>query len=179
MLRGPHARHRHADAGGAALAERSRRCLDTGGQVIFGMAGAFAVDLPEALDVLQRHGELAKRLVLGVDRLGAREMQQRIEQHRRMTGRQHEAVAVGPDRILRIEAQELLPQAVGDGRQGHRRPGMAGVCLLNRVNGQRANGVDAEFVDRGHAVVVRQALVEDFARIVDLAAARAGQVAAK
>ena len=37
----------------------------------------------------------------------------------------------------------------------------------------------AAFVDRRHAFVVRQALVEDLVRIVDLAAAGAGQVAAE
>ena len=37
----------------------------------------------------------------------------------------------------------------------------------------------AAFVDRRHALVVRQALVQDLVRIVDLAAPGAGQVAAE
>ena len=64
---------------------------------------------------------------LGVDRLHAGEMQHRIEQHRGVAVGQHEAVAIGPDRIVRIEAQEMLPQRVNHRRQGHRRAGMAGI----------------------------------------------------
>ena len=41
-----------------------------------------------------------------------------------MPRREHEAIAVGPDRVIRIEAQVLLPEAVGHGRQRHRRSGM-------------------------------------------------------
>ena len=44
--------------------------------------------------------------------------------------------------------------------------------------GDRYDG-RAAFVDRAHAIVVRQPLVEDLRRIVDLAAAGAGQVAAE
>ena len=36
----------------------------------------------------------------------AEEMEQRVEQHRAVAGREHEAVAVGPFRIGRIEFQE-------------------------------------------------------------------------
>ena len=65
--------------------------------------------------------ELAERLVVGVDRLHPREVQQRVEQHRCVAGGQHEAVAVGPDRVLRVEAQVALPELVGDRRHRHRR----------------------------------------------------------
>jgi hypothetical protein len=51
------------------------------------MAGRQRAELAEALDLVERH--------VGV----AGEMQQRIEQHRAVAGRQHEAVAVRPVRI--------------------------------------------------------------------------------
>ena len=73
---------------------------------------------------------------------------QRIEQGRGVPRRQHEAVAVGPDRVGRVEAQKLLPQGVDHRRHRHRRPGMAGIGLLHRVDAQGPDGVDAKLVDR-------------------------------
>ena len=47
-----------------------------------------------------------------------------------MADREHEAVAVRPDRIGGVEAQEPpVPQRVADRRQAHRRAGMAGIGL--------------------------------------------------
>ena len=92
---------------------------------------------------------LADDLVVGVDRPDAGQVEQRVEQHRGVAGGEHEAVAVRPDRVGGVEAQEALPERVGDRRQRHRRPGMAGVRLLDRVDRQRADRVDAELVDLG------------------------------
>ena len=66
-----------------------------------------------------------------------------------MAHREHEAVAVGPDGILGIEAQMALPQRVGHRRHGHGRPGMPRVGLLDRVHRQRPYGVDTEGVEIG------------------------------
>ena len=148
MLRQPAPGDRHADAVAAALAERAGRRLDARGQVIFRMAGAFAAELAEPLDVVERDRGLAETLVFGIDGLHAGEMQERVEQHRGMAVGQHEAVAIGPDRIVRIEAQKMLPERVGHRRQRHRRAGMAGIGLLHGVHRQGADGVDAELVDR-------------------------------
>src|SRR5882757_6513067 len=65
-----------------------------------------------------------------------------------MAGRQYEPVAVRPDRIIGIEAKEVLPQRVDHRRHCHRRSWMAGFGLLNRVDAQGADGVDTDFVDR-------------------------------
>ena len=86
-------------------------------------------------------------LVVGVDRADPGEMQQRVEQHRGVPRREHEAVAVRPDRVGGVEAQEALPEHVGDGGERHRRAGMAGVRLLDRVDRERADRVDRELVD--------------------------------
>ena len=71
----------------------------------------------------------------------AGEVQQRVEQHRAVAGRQHEAVAVGPVRVGGVELQELREQHRGDVGHAHRQAGMAGLRLLDRVHGERADGV--------------------------------------
>ena len=71
----------------------------------------------------------------------------RIEQHRGVAGRQHEAVAVGPDRIVRVEAQKSLPQRVGHRRHAPSACRDARIGLLDRIHRQGADGVDAELID--------------------------------
>ena len=112
-----------------------------------GWPGAVGVQLAERLDVVHAHRGLAEHLVLGIHGLDLRQVQQRVQEHRGVPGRQHEAVAVRPDRIGGVEAQEALPQRVGDGGHRHRRPGVARVRLLDRVDRQRPDRVDAERVD--------------------------------
>src|SRR6516165_10367695 len=64
-----------------------------------------------------------------------------------MARREDEAVAVGPDRIARIEAQEALPEAVGHRRHAHRRAGVARLGFLDRVDAEGPDRVDAELVE--------------------------------
>ena len=64
-----------------------------------------------------------------------------------MTDRQHEPIAIRPDRILGIEAQEVLPQRVDDRRHRHRRTGMPGLGLLHGVHRQGSNGVDRKLIE--------------------------------
>jgi hypothetical protein len=113
-----------------------------------GWAGTFAVELPEALDVLQRHRGLSEDFILGVDGADPGQVEHGVEQHRRVAGGQDESVAIGPDRMAGIEAQEALPQAVDHRRQRHRRAGVAGVRPLHRIHGQRPDGVHAQLVRR-------------------------------
>ncbi len=86
---------RHADRIAAALAERAGGGLDAGRVAIFGVAGGLGADLAEILDVLQADRRIAGRIAVLVDLLDAREVEQRIEQHRGVADRQDEAVAVG------------------------------------------------------------------------------------
>ena len=53
------------------------------------------------------------------------------------------------------------------------------VAVEQRLAAGDGDGRRAAFVDRLHALLVRQALVQDLVRIIDLAAAGAGQVAAE
>ena len=125
---------RHADRIGETLAERAGRGLDARGKTVFGMAGGPRAELAEALDLVDRHV-----LVAG-------EIEQRIKQHRAVAGRQHEAVAVRPVRLLRIVFQIAGEQHGGDVGAAHRQAGMAGIGLLDRIHGQEADRV-------GHPVV--------------------------
>ena len=67
------------------------------------MTGTFAPELPKLLDVVERDSGLAEPLVFSIHRFHAAEMQHRVEQHRSVAVGQHEAIAIGPDRIRRIE----------------------------------------------------------------------------
>ena len=104
---------------------------------IFRMAGGARPELAEILDVLERHV-----LIAG-------EIEQGIEQHRAMAGRQHEAVAVWPVRRRGIEFQEPGEQHRREIGRPHRQPGMTGIGLLDRIHGQGPNGV-GHFLDCAH-----------------------------
>ena len=64
-----------------------------------------------------------------------------------MAVREDEAITIGPDRILRIEAQYAIPDRVDQRRESHRRAGVSGFGLLHRVDRKRANGVDAQLIE--------------------------------
>ena len=120
---------RHAGCVGDPLAKRTGRHLDAAIGVVFRMALATRAELAEATDVLQR------------DLFVAAEMQQRIEQHRAVPVRFDKAVAVEPERVLRIELEMLGEQRRGDVGRTKRRAGMALASVLDRIHGEKADGV--------------------------------------
>ncbi len=69
------------------------------------------------------------------------QMQQRVKQHRAVAGGEHEAVAIRPGRVGRIEFQELRKQHGRDVRHAHRHAGMAGFCFLDGIDRQKADRV--------------------------------------
>ena len=89
------------------------------------MPRRFAVDLAKVLDVFEGDGVFAKALVFGIYRAHTRQEQQRIQQHGRVSIGENKTVAVRPDRIFRVVAQELLPERVGYRGQRHRSAWMA------------------------------------------------------
>jgi hypothetical protein len=133
---------RHSDRVREALAEGTGGRLDAGRQPVLRMAGRPGSPLAEALEVLHRH------VVAG-------QVEERVEQHRRVAGAQHEAVAVGPVGVARGVAEEPGPERVGHRRGAHRGAGVPGVRFLDAVDRQRPDGVDGQLVDglrgRGHA----------------------------
>ena len=120
---------RKADRVGDALAERAGRRLDAVGVLVFGMAGGLAVDLAEPLQLVEGHV-----LVAG-------QIEQAVQQHRGMAVRQHEAVAVEPMRIGRIELHEIPEQHGRDVGHAHRRAGMAALGLLHGIHRKKADAV--------------------------------------
>src|SRR6516164_3885100 len=66
--RKPLARDGHADAGGDALTERTRRRFDARDQMIFRMPRSFAAELSEMTNIIERDCGLAEALVLCVHR---------------------------------------------------------------------------------------------------------------
>src|SRR3984893_529338 len=74
-------------------------------------------------------------------------MDEAVEQHRGMAARKDKAIAVEPMRVCGIIAQKSLPQHISGGRRIHRGTGVAGICLLHRVDRQHANGVDRQLID--------------------------------
>ena len=120
---------RHADGVGEALAQGTGGGFDAGHGAVFGMAGARAAQLAEALDVVERDAAVAAQI------------KERVEQHRAVPGREHEAVAVGPIGRRRIEFQKPREQNGRRIRHAHRHAGMAGFGRLDRVHGERPDGV--------------------------------------
>ena len=64
-----------------------------------------------------------------------------------MSGRQDKPVPVDPFRVSRIVPQVLGPKKVTGRGHPHRHSRVAGLCLLDRVHGKAADGVDAQSVE--------------------------------
>ena len=111
---------RHADRHCQALAERPGGRLDAVEQEILGMAGAGAAELAEVGDLLDR-----RLLVAG-------QVEQGVDQHRAVAGRQHEAVAVVPFGSAGIVLQIFGEQDRRRVGHAHRHAGMARIGGLRR-----------------------------------------------
>ena len=98
---------RDADAVGDALTERTGRDLDAGGVAVLGVARRARAPLAELLEVVELEPEPG-------------EVEHRVEEHRRVPGREHEAVAVGPVRRGRVVAHDPREEHVGERRERHR-----------------------------------------------------------
>ena len=103
------------------LSERAGGHLNAWCIVRLRMAGRYAVDLAEVLEVV--HAELV-----------AEEVEEGILQHAAVAVGQHEAVPVEPGRVLRVEGHELVEEDVGDWGHAHGRPGVARVGLEGGID---------------------------------------------
>jgi hypothetical protein len=128
-------RHRESDGVPNTLSEWSRRRLDTRCMAVLGMPRCFAAPLTELLEVVERE-------------LVAAEIERAIDEHRCVASREHEAIAVGPMRISRVVSHVPREQHVRKRRECHRRPRVARVRFLDAVHGERADGIDAQLVER-------------------------------
>ena len=131
-------RQRHAHGIGQALAQRAGGGFDTGRVAELRVAGGLAVQLPEALELLDRQ-------------VVAAQVQQRVDQHRAVAVGQHETVAVEPLRVVRAVAQEVVPEHLGDVGHAHRHARVPGLCRLDGIHGQETDGVgEVAAGRRGH-----------------------------
>ena len=90
-----------------------------------------------------------KFLISSSDKIVTGEMQQRIKQHRTVTGRQQKAIAIFPLWILRIVSHESASTAH---RPSAPRPAAnpdGPIRLLYRIERKRANCVDAKLIEVG------------------------------
>ncbi len=122
-------RDRHAHRIGKALAQRTGRRFDAGAMAVFGMPRGPCADLAEVADLIQRDVRVSGQ------------EKQRIEQHRTVPGRKHEAVAVGPARLCRVEVHGLREQYRCDVGGAHGQAGVAGIGFLDGVNRKEADGI--------------------------------------
>ncbi len=118
----------HPDRRGEALAQRAGGGLDAGGQAVFRMARRLRMELAEVFQFVER------QVVAG-------QVQQAVQQHGAMAVGQYESVPVRPGRISGIVAQVVAPEDLGDVGHAHRHPGVAGLCLLHRIDSQEAQRV--------------------------------------
>ena len=105
-------RQGHAYRVGQTLTEWAGRGFNTRGHSYFWMARGFAVQLAEVFQLL--HGQVV-----------ARQMQERVNQHRAVAVGQHKAVAVAPMRIAGVVVQMLTPQSNSHIGHAHGRAGMS------------------------------------------------------
>ena len=138
VARGEHALgERKADHVADALAERAGRDLDARRVAELRVARRERAPLAELLEVLERD-------------VVARQVQRGVLEHARVARREHETVAAGPVRLLRVVLHVLVEVEVRDRRQRHRGAGVARVRLLHAVHRERADGVDRAVDEVGH-----------------------------
>ena len=129
---------RHADGVRNPLPERARRGLDADVDLVLGVARGSRAELAEMLKLVHREWI-------------TRQVEHGIKEHRAMTIREHEAVAVGPAGIAGIVLQEIPPEHFGDVGHSHRHARMTGVGALNGIHAECPDGVGV-FAAAGHSM---------------------------
>ncbi len=143
---------RHANRGGEALAQRTGGGLDPLEHEAFRMTRARAVELAEVPDVVDRRAGVAS------------EVEQCVDQHRAVAGRQHKAVAVGPFGIGGVELEVTREQRRCGVGHAHRHSGVARIGFLDGIHGERPNGIGKAALGRLHVCSIWISRPSDFAR---------------
>ena len=107
---------------------------------VLGVAGGLRPPLAEVAEVVEGEPE-------------AGEVEERVEQHRRVAVRQHEPVAVGPVGRGGVVLHDPREQHVGERRERHRRAGVTRIRLLHRVHREPADHVDPALLELAHVDV--------------------------
>ena len=125
--------NRQTDGIGEPLPQRAGGDFDAWHMPALRVPGGFAVPLAKALEVVQ--GQVVSR-----------HEQQAVEQSRPMSGRKHEAVAIGPRRVDGVVLEKLLPQHIGHRRRSKRQAWMPAVGLFHGVDRKESQRVDAQLI---------------------------------
>ena len=96
--------------------------------------------------IVEGHRGVPQPLVVRIHGLHFGEAERRPEQHRDMTIREHKPITMGPDRVLRIEPRDAVPERVDQGRERHRRAGVSRVRCLHRMDRKSADGIDTQSI---------------------------------
>ncbi len=133
VLRQPALSDGHPHSVGESLSQGPGGDFHPGGFASLWVAGGLGAPLPESLQLIERE------VVSG-------EMEEGVEKHGGVAGRQDEAIAVGPIRALRVVPQESIPESEGHGGGAHRRARVAGFRGLDGVDRQETDSVDAQLL---------------------------------
>src|SRR6185312_10814721 len=114
--------------------------------------GGARAPLAKALEILEREVE-------------ATQVGEGVLEHAGVPGAEHEAIAVAPGGVGWIEAEDVPVERVGQRRQGHRRSGVSGAGLLDRIHRQASDRVDRELAYL--MLAVREGGGEQTARLGD------------
>ncbi len=120
--------------------KRPGRRLDADRMAIFGMARRLRADLAELLQVVDREPLVAAC---------SGQIKHCVQQHRAMSGRQDEAVPVGPVGIGGVELQHVAEENGRDVGRPHRQAGMAAVGLFHRVDREESDRIGHFVLRRG------------------------------
>src|SRR5512141_489101 len=124
----------HSNRVPEALSERACRGFDTRSVAVFGVAGRSALPLTKLLDIVERE-------------IVSREIKHAVQQHRRVSSRQNETIAVNPGGIPGVVPQMPGPEHVCERGERHRCAWMAGVCFLHGIHRENADRVYAELIE--------------------------------
>jgi hypothetical protein len=119
----------HPDRVPEPLPERARRDLDAPGVPLLRVTRRLRAPLPELAEILELETEPG-------------EVQHRVEEHRRVPGREDEAVAVRPVAVGGVVRHDPREEHVRERRQRHRRPGVPRVRALDGVHREPAHHID-------------------------------------
>jgi hypothetical protein len=125
---------RETDGVADALPERTGRHLDARRVAALRVPGRTRAPLAELLQIVERQ-------------VVAAQVKQRVLQHARVPRAEHEAVAIGPVRVVRVRLEEALEQRVAERRERHRRAGVTRVGLLHGVHRQPTDRVNRQLAD--------------------------------
>src|SRR5580658_2596135 len=77
-------------------------------------------------------------------------MEKGVEERGPVAGRQDEPVSIRPVGVGRVMPEESIPEYVGHRSGPEGEPGMTGLRLFYRIDGEKTEGVDAGRIQVGH-----------------------------